>query len=154
MLNLEMKCIVKSCTQKCSRDLTADSVACGHGFNCYQCELRWDSEAEDFYCKDVWFFFVFSSANLFYKCALLGLTMQFIPRNYFCLKTGSHFNSDCELLWKNFVKGSVSLLWQGRPSLGFCHVFTSTWLVSGHSQIVTYFCMIYRGTGTDTTWFQ
>ena len=44
------------------------------------------------------FFFFFSSANLFYKCALLGLTMQFIPRNYFCLKTGSHFNSDCELL--------------------------------------------------------
>ncbi|DAA23775.1 TPA: ABCC4 protein-like [Bos taurus] len=53
VLILEMKRIVKSCTQKCSRDLTADSVACGHGFNCYQCELLWDSEAEDFYCKDV-----------------------------------------------------------------------------------------------------
>ncbi|XP_027391350.1 multidrug resistance-associated protein 4-like [Bos indicus x Bos taurus] len=36
VLILEMKHIVKSCTQKCSRDLTADSVACGHGFNCYQ----------------------------------------------------------------------------------------------------------------------
>ena len=39
VLVLEMKRIVKSCTQKCSRDLTADSVACRHGFNCYQCEL-------------------------------------------------------------------------------------------------------------------
>ena len=133
VLILEMKRIVKSCTQKCSRDLTADSVACGHGFNCYQCELLWGSEAEDFYCKDVWFFFVFSSANLFYKCALLGLTMQFIPRNYFCLKTVSHFNSDCELLWKYFVNGCFFAMVRW-ANLGFCHVLTSTWLVSGHSQ--------------------
>ena len=98
-------------------------------------------------------FFFFSSANLFYKCALLGLTMQFIPRNYFCLKTVSYFNSDCELLWKYFVNGCFFAMVRW-ANLGFCHVLTSTWLVSGHSQIVTYFCMIYRGTGADTTWFQ
>ena len=86
---------------------------------------------------------VFYFANLFYKCALLGLTMEFIPRNNFFLKTGSHFNSDYELHWKDFAKGSVSLLWQGRPRLGFGHVLSS-WLVSGHIRIVTYFCMTDR----------
>ena len=140
-----MKCIYKNLhtemqqwtVQKCP----TDSAAWGQGFHCCQWELSWDSEAEYFYYKDVWLFFV-----VVIVVVLISLLQTYfinVPcwvylhnlslETFFSLKTVPCFDSDCELLWKDFVKCSVSLLQQASPTLGVCRVL-SLWLVICHNQ--------------------
>ena len=53
----------------------------------YQWQVSWDSEAEDFYCKDICaLVFFFFSGNFFYKGVLLGLAILLIPRSSLSVK--------------------------------------------------------------------